>query len=623
MRFFQFIFISIFFFGCFALGVLFNLSKNPVVDFSVLERYNPGRPSILLDDEGKEWARYEVDKRKPVQFHQIPRHLINAFTASEDRDFFYHSGLSFKGILRSSLINLKNGRIVQGASTITQQLVKLLFFDSKRTFKRKVKEQFFSFLVEQQFTKEYILQTYLNHVYFGSGIYGVEAAAQRFFGKKVEDISLPESATLAAVVRYPRNYSPLLCPLSSQKRRDLILKLMKNIGSITEDEYKLAVFTPLKLFSQEHNDIALHLKESLRIFLEDMVGKSGLYTKGFIVKTTLNQNLQRLSEKNFKSQLKKLREELYSDVDGALISINRKTGEIKALIGGYDFAESQFNRALYARRQMGSIFKPIVYAAAIDCGASFRDLEIDEPLEIKVGPSVWKPRNNTRSYEGKMTLAKALSKSNNTITVKTLLRAGVEKVAKFARDCNLQNPPLYPSLSLGCVDVTLEEAAAAFNVFANDGNYVKPFAIKWVKDEWGLKIWQNKPYTKKVFSSAVTGKVAKVLTIGPQRFFKRMKQQPFDAIGKTGTTNDSRTCWWSGATPDITTSIYIGRDGNLPLGKNIYPVWTIFPIWLGIHKALNNEHKFKYNPILKPVCIDWETGMDCDKSNSNAIDIFV
>lgn len=623
MRIFKHLTLFTFFLVCFGLGIVFNLCKNPYIDFSILERYNPGRPSILLDDEGKEWARYELDKRKQVQYCEIPKNLVNAFVASEDRDFFYHSGLSFKGILRSSLVNLRHGRVVQGASTITQQLVKLLFFDSKRTFKRKIKEQVFSFLVEQQFTKEYILQTYLNHVYFGSGIYGVEAASQRFFGKKVKDINLDEAATLAAVVRHPRTYSPLLCPLSSQKRRDLILKLMKNLGFVTDTEYQESVKESTKLAVQKNNDIALHLKESLRIFLEDLVGKAGLYTKGYKIKTTLNQRLQRIAEYQFKTQFKKLREELYPDVDGALITINRTTGEVKTLIGGVDFAESQFNRAWNAKRQMGSVFKPIVYAAAIDGGASFMDTEIDEPLEINSGGTVWKPRNSTRTFEGKMTLAKALSYSNNTVTIKTLLRAGIPKVAEFARKCNLQNPPEYPSLSLGCLDVTLDEAVGAFNVFANNGRYVKPFSLKWVKDEWGLKIWKHKTKTEKVFSSEVAGKVAKVLAIGPQRFFKRMKKEPFDAIGKTGTTNDSRTCWWCGSTPELTTSIYIGRDGNLPLGNNIYAVWTAFPIWLGMHQGIKNESKFKYNPVLKPAWVDWVNGVECSKNSENAVEIFV
>ena len=623
MKLFRYLFTILFLGAAFSLGILFNLMRNPYVDFSVLEQYNPGKPSILLDDEGNEWARFEVDKRKPVQYNKIPAHLTNAFVASEDRDFFQHNGLSIKGILRSSLVNIRHGRIVQGASTITQQLVKLLFFDSKRTFKRKIKEQFFSLLVEQQFTKEYILQTYLNHVYFGCGIYGVEAAARRFFGKHVKDINPAEAATLAAVVRSPRNYCPLLCPLAAQKRRDLILRHMKNLGMINQEEYGQYINKSVELVQQKNKDIALHLKESLRLILEDRLGKNNLYTKGFKIKTTLNQKIQKQAEYQFKIQFKKLKEELHQDVDGALMSMNSKTGEVKAVIGGVNFAESQFNRAWHAKRQMGSIFKPIVYAAAIEQGASFMDIEIDEPLEVNFGGSIWKPRNNTRSYEGKMTLAKALSFSNNVVAVKTLLNVGAEKVAQLAEKFNLPNTPAYPSLSLGCLDITLEDALAAFNVFANNGTYIKPYYIKWIKNEWGAKIWQVKTESKNILSSASVGKVAKVLSIGVNRFFKRMKQEPFDAIGKTGTTNDSRTCWFCGATPDLTTTIYIGSDENRSLGKNIYAVWTAFPIWMGLHRGLKNESKFRYDPSLKPVFIDWTSGAISNKKDPEAVEIYI
>jgi len=217
----------------------------------------------------------------------MPNHLIQAFLAAEDRDFFNHSGVSVKGMIRSTLVNLKSGRIVQGASTITQQLVKLLFFDSRRTFKRKIKEQFFSVLVELQFTKEQILETYLNHVYFGCGIYGVSAACKRFFNKDVSEISPGESAILAGVQKCPGLYCPLLCPLSSEKRRNLILKIMLDLTFITEDEFEKYKNEPLNIYKPNINVIGLHLKETLRLQLEDLVGKSKLYTGGLRIQTTI------------------------------------------------------------------------------------------------------------------------------------------------------------------------------------------------------------------------------------------------------------------------------------------------------------------------------------------------
>ncbi|HVX00470.1 MAG TPA: biosynthetic peptidoglycan transglycosylase, partial [Candidatus Babeliaceae bacterium] len=221
-------------------GATFFLFTKPWIEFSVLEYYNPGKPSILIDCEGKEWARFQVDCREPVAFSSMSPHIVNAFLAAEDHDFFSHYGISVKGIIRSSLINLYKGRIIQGASTITQQLVKLLYFDGKRSFRRKIKEQVVALLVERQFTKHQIIQTYLNHVYFGCGIYGVEAASQRFWGKSANALTLAQAATLAGIVRSPNNYCPLLSAENALKRRNVVLKCMENLGYITEMEYQHA-----------------------------------------------------------------------------------------------------------------------------------------------------------------------------------------------------------------------------------------------------------------------------------------------------------------------------------------------------------------------------------------------
>ena len=226
-------------------GAAFYLFTHHTVDFSTLAHYNPGHPSILLDDQGNEWGRFQLDRREPIAYDHMPAHLRNAFIAAEDWQFFSHPGISIKGIMRSIIKNVLHGKKLQGASTITQQLVKLLFFDSQKTFKRKIKEQLYALLVEQQFTKEQILETYLNHVYFGFGIYGVEAASQRFWGKHASDLTIDESATLAGVIRCPGQYCPIINPLSAQRRRNIILNSMKNLGMITGEEYEHAIQLPI------------------------------------------------------------------------------------------------------------------------------------------------------------------------------------------------------------------------------------------------------------------------------------------------------------------------------------------------------------------------------------------
>lgn len=619
-------FIFLFLFTSFFLGVIFYVVNNHLLDFTVLEK-NVGKASILLDDEGKEWGRFELDKRGFTKFEKFPSHLIHAFLTAEDRDFFNHSGISYKGIIRSTLINLINRKIVQGASTITQQLVKLLFFDAKRTFKRKLKEQIYAVLVEKQFSKEQILELYLNNIYFGCGIYGVEAASQRFFGKPVNEISIAQSATLAGVVKSPAIFCPLLCLQNSLKRRNLILSLMKDINYISQEEYQKEIASSFEIIPHYKQNLAVHLKETIRIFLEEKFGKQKLYSGGLKIQTTINLEIQKLAEDKFKKQFEKLKKDLNENVDGALICMESKTGEIKALVGGFNFSSSKFNRALQAKRQMGSIFKPIVYASALQKGANFLETEIDEPIEINFGKIKWSPHNNTRIFEGKMTLAKALSFSNNTISVKTLFRAGIDETVNLAKKFRLTDINKYPSIALGCVDGTLKESIGSFNVFANNGVYVEPHYLKWVKDDLGIKVFKCEPDKEQVLSPNITGQVAKVLSIGIKRYLERNNCIDFkcEAIGKTGTTNESRNCWFCGSTPEYTTAIYIGCDDHKSIGENIYAVRTVFPIWMEIHKSIKcNKTSFDFDPSLKEILVDWVSGeVTNDYNNPNAVHLLI
>lgn len=617
------------FIGCsFVLGSLFFVAHNKGVDFSVLEHYNPGRPSIVLDDEGNEWARFELDRREPIAYKNFPKHLVDAFVAREDWSFFRHGGVSFKGILRSFLVNIYHGRKMQGASTITQQLVRLLFFEAKKTFVRKIKEIIIAILVEQQFTKEQIMQTYLNHVCFGCGIYGVQAATQRFWGKDVQDITLAQAAALAGIVRSPRNYCPIVYPLSCQRRRNIVLNVMKKLKFITPQEYTEARAIPVIIKSSNNNRFALYLKEWIRQFLEDKLGKTQLYTGGLTIKTSLNQNMQRIAQQQFHQQYELLKDSIAPDIDGALISIDVASGEIKALVGGVDFGRSQFNRAVQARRQLGSVFKPILYAAAVQAGMHFDQTEVDEPIEVVQGGTCWSPKNYNHQFSGKMTLANALSISCNTIAAKTILKIGTQPVIDLAKKVKLKGAfHPYPSLALGCVDGTLKEVAGMFNIFANNGVYVEPHCIKWIKNEWGTKIWKSSPLRERVINSYVSGQVAKVLELGLKRVRRLFPQKWVDAqaISKTGTTNDSRTCWFAGSTPTLTTAVYIGCDDNRSMGKNIYPLRTAFPLWMGLNRQLQfAQKKFSFDPSLKELCINKMTGKPTFKAtDKDAITILV
>ena len=611
----------------FLLGALFFAVQNKCVDFSALERYRAHAASIVLDVDGHEWTRFQLDRRDPISYDQIPKILVQAFVAAEDWKFFSHHGISFKGIIRSLIVNLYHGRKVQGASTITQQLVRLLFFDAQKTFTRKVKEQVYAILIELQYTKEQILEAYLNNAYFGCGIYGVEAASQRFWGKHAAALTVSEAATLAGIVQLPEGYCPLSYPLSAQKRRDIVLSNMRKLGFISMDDYVQAKKLSVTIYKPDDEVQAPHFKEELRLFLEHAVGKEALYCGGLVIQSTMSRHAQSIAERTFKDKCTEMRASICKEIDGAVIVMDSKTGAIRAMIGGYDYQSSKWNRAMQAKRQMGSVFKTIVYAAAVQAGIEFNETEIDEPIEIMQGQQLWCPHNWDRTFVGRITLANALARSNNIVAIKTLLRVGVDPVIELAKRCHIQGPLYpYPSLALGCVDVTVKEVAGAFNVFANNGVYVEPHYVEWVKDQWGAKIWRYTPIVEYVMPTTVSGKVAKVLAIGIDRIKRVMYKGNWlasEAISKTGTTNDSRTCWFVGSTPSLTTAVYIGCDDNRPMGA-VYPIRTAFPVWRDIYEAIpDKQASFIYDPKLKHIYIDEDTGQQVDADYETAISICI
>lgn len=609
--------LAAFFLGAFIWGTLLFVTRYPVVDFSALEHYKDYSPSLLLDDEGKEWARFQIDRRLPVSLSVMPDCLIKAFVAAEDRSFFKHAGLSWRGIIRSMCVNIIRGKRAQGASTITQQLVKLLYFDGRKTFSRKIKEQFLALLVEQQFTKEQILETYLNNIYFGAGIYGVQAAAQRFWKKDIQDITIAQAALLASIIPLPSKYNPLIDPVLAQKRRNTVLLQMRICNFITQEDYDYALKELLSIQEGYNEYKAPHLQESIRQFLEEKYGKKTVYTGGLVIKTTLNSTIQLHAQKAFSEHYKNdLCKKIGTDIEGALLTIDVKTGSIKAMIGGYDFKKSSFNRTLQAYRQQGSIFKPLLYAAALESKMTFLDTAIDEPFVLKSGNQLWEPRNYNREHEGLITLAYALSYSNNIVSVKTLLSVGAQKVADYAKKFRIVNAPPYPSLALGCVDSSVEQVAGMFNVFANDGVYVEPHCIEWIKDKHGKKIYTAHPQKERVIDLSIASQVVRVLSLGMER--KRTLSSEWidsEAFNKTGTTNDSRTCWFGGSTPELTTVIYTGFDDNRSLGEKVFPVHTGYPIWFNLHKNIpTHQKRFSIDPSLQERLVHIKTGKFSDNS---------
>ncbi|MGB8467500.1 MAG: PBP1A family penicillin-binding protein [Candidatus Babeliales bacterium] len=612
--------------SCIGAGIFFYIyGSYTVVDLTVLDKFREDVPSIVLSDDGAEITRFSVDKRVPVSFSLIPVHVVNAFVAAEDHNFWAHHGISIKGIVRSVLINCYRRQIVQGASTITQQLVKLLFFDARKTISRKIKEQLFSLVIEAQCTKEQIMQAYLNNVYFGAGIYGVEAAAQRFWGKSISDCTVTQAATLAAIVKSPACYCPLYCPLSAVQRRNVVLHSMRMLGLIDDACYQEAKAEELCIKQEEKQEWGLFIREYVRQQVEQIVGKKKLYSGGYIIHTTFNRTMQKQAEQVFNQNLLNLKNKLGSDINGALLCMAVDTGEIKAMIGGDNYAQSQFNRAMQAKRQFGSIFKPIIYSAAMRSGLTFAHAEIDEPLSIDVHGKVWQPRNYNERFEGEMTLAYALTHSNNIVTIKTLLSVGISNVIALAKKFHLHGLPPYPSLALGCVDGTLKEAIGMFNVFAHDGTYVEPNCIRAIKTHNGITAFKVNATAERVLSSGVVGQLVRVLSLGMGRLLARKGEQlTTECIGKTGTTNDCRTCWFCGSTPSYTTAVYIGFDDNRSMGKDVYPAATAFPIWVQFNQLLAHEKKqFALDTALREIAVNRYTGELCARNDNAAFNLLV
>ena len=565
------------------LGSLTYLMHHPLIDFSTFFNLPAPAPSVILDEYGVILASFERDKRQPVQFSQLSRHLVNAFVAAEDHQFFKHTGVSYRGIIRSIAVNVYHRKIVQGASTITQQLVRLLCLSHERKWWRKIRELFLAFQLERQMSKEQIFELYVNNIYFGRGIYGVEAACRRFWSKSVADITADEAATLAAVAKSARFYSPLNAPASAQQRRNIILRSMYELGMLSESDWQVAKNKPLVLVEPLlNNGIKQYLVEWIRQWAEQLWGREALYTHGLTIKTTIDSAIQEKAEEAFKKRVAQLRAKHGDTLNGGMVSLEVGTGKIRACIGGYDFKESQYNRAFKAVRQLGSSFKPIVYTAGLLNGYSFDSLWVDEPIEVVLGGGKrWKPKNWTNRFDGSMTLIKALTFSNNIITVKLLAQLGYDKVIDLARRCGFSRKlKPYPSLALGIAEGTVEENSAAFAIFAQQGVYVKPYLIEWVKDQQKTKLWQAKSEMHKVWDVMTNAQMVRGLQ---QRIHLVQRTSPHgldcQAIGKTGSTNGASTVWFVASTPELATAVYVGYDNNKKIGEDVFASQLAFPIW--------------------------------------------
>ena len=581
-------------------GAFFALTHD-LPQIRSLENFKPDAVTRIYSTDKVLLAELFIEKREPVPLETIPRLLKAALVATEDRKFYKHSGVDLRGITRAIIKDIKAGEFVEGASTITQQLSKTLFLTPRKTLVRKIKEAILAFQLERRYTKDEILELYLNQVYFGSGAYGVESAAKIFFGKSVKDLNLAECALVAGMPKSPSRYSPLVNPDLAVKRRNTVLRQMRDTDIISEAAYQQAVLEPLYTNGHRFNPSkAPFFVEYIKKSLEDKLGSTRLYKGGLSVFTTLDYSLQSAAEKAVNDGLLALTERMKRahieepPPEAALISIDLISGGILAMVGGRDFKSSRFNRAAMALRQPGSAFKPFVYAYAIEQGFAQNKTILDAPVVYR-GAQVaddWKPQNFSLEYKGEMTLRHALAISQNIPAVRLLQTLGPDSVAQFAHQLGIRSHlDANLSLALGASEVTLMDLTSAYSVFPNKGEKITPFGVLEIVDRQGRVIWRAKPQKRLVMSRAgaaiVTNMLEGVIKEGTGRRARILGRA---VAGKTGTTNDSKDALFIGFSPHVIAGIWVGRDAGGSLGNKETGAKAALPIWIDFMKAaLQNE----------------------------------
>ena len=700
-----------------------------------LKNYNPPIITKVFADDGQIIGKFSDEKRVLVPLDKIPTHTINAFTAVEDARFFQHKGIDFLGIMRAFFKNIKARRIEQGGSTITQQVTKsLLLKNPARTYKRKVREVLLSLQIEKEFSKNKILYLYLNQIYMGHGLYGIEAASEVYFGKDTRELNIAESALLAGLAQAPSRDDPIKHFNRAKLRQKYVLERMKDEGFINDKQFKEALTTKLTIKSEkeQYTKKAPYFLEHIRQMIERKYGRHLLYKGGLKVYTTVNLKMQEAAKKAIKKGLyeldkregfrsptrrfifsgeEKLNEpkpeivsknpleigtitqgtvikvdsinketlvqiedkkgilplsnmkwarmvdpekayfesklqdpadvltpgdiitvkiikkskdfpelilslEQAPEAQAALLCLEAKTGYVKAMVGGLDFSKSQFNRATQARRQPGSAFKPITYAAALDNGLTPSSIIIDAPFISPIGEEdkLWKPKNYKEKFYGPTPFRTGLIKSRNIMTIKILKKIGIKHAINYARQMGI-NSPLNAdlSLALGSSGVSLVELTKAYSVFANGGMLVKPIYITKIIDRNGKILEENQPS----FSESISQETAYVMTdllkaVVTEGTGWRAKALSRPVAGKTGTTNDLRDAWFIGFSPTLVTGAWVGYDDSRQMGKGETGSRAACPIWLYFMRdALKEEPiiPFQHPEGVVITKIDAKTGL--------------
>jgi len=542
------------------------------------------------------------EERREVSLQDLPPQLVRAVVLTEDRRFYSHRGVDPIGIVRAFWTDMRQGGVVQGGSTLTQQLMKNFFLSEERTMRRKVKEVLMAVLAERRYSKDEILENYLNEIYLGQnglqGIFGVWEASQFYFARPPQELSLGDVALLAGLIRAPNALSPFRRPERARARRDTVLRLLLDNREISQAEYDAAISEPLHLAAvHARANAAPYFVDFLREDLSRNYPHDVLTSEGLGIFTTLDVQLQQFASEAVDDGLREL-EQRYprlaqrpgGRVQAALIAVRPQTGAIVAMVGGRDYETTQFNRAVHAQRQPGSIFKPLVFLAAFDAARTDDNPVtpttpvLDEPFEWHYDGGTWQPANYRDTYFGQVTARRALELSLNAATSRIANRVGLDAILTLAARIGIESPlPPYPSVVLGAAEVTPLEVAQAYAVIANQGLKASLRGASKVVDRQGQIVERRPVAVERVVSAEAAYQVAHLMEGVLDRGTGRgVREQGFKrpAAGKTGTTNDARDAWFAGFTPELLAVVWVGFDDNAPLGltgaEAAVPIWTNF-----------------------------------------------
>ncbi len=572
-----------------------------------LQTIRPPSKTIIFAANGDTLHEFYTQNRVIVPLEQIPEGLIRAVIDTEDRRFYQHYGVDLGGILRAVFVNVREGRTAQGASTLTQQLARSLFLTPDKSWARKIRELLLALQIERTYTKDEILEMYLNTIYFGhGGAYGVESGARTFFGRGVAELKPEEYTMLAGILANPGYYSPIKHLDRAYQRRAVVLRSMVHEGDLTAAEADSIGHIEVRITPETQRErIAPYFMETVRQYLEKNYGVEQLYEEGLRVYTTLDPRLQRIAEANLEAHLLKRETEggyamtrarydsLYAEVQekpkttylqGALLAMDARTGAILAMVGGRDFDASRWNRATQAMRQPGSIFKPFLYTAAIEKGWTPADVLLDAPVEVDTGSDeLWRPVNFDETFRGPVTVRFALANSINIPAVRLILKVGTEPALETAHRMGITSeiPDVY-SIALGAGEANLLELVTAYSTFADRGIRTRPVFIERITNNRGEILEESQPYQEEVLDERINYIMVDMMRTALKEGTGRSATAygwHRDSAGKTGTTDRNTDAWFIGYTPDLVCGVWVGFDEKISMGRRKTGAVMALPIW--------------------------------------------